>query len=327
MRTWAIPILKLLVLASIAWPIYGMVYYAIERSSWHELTMDVVPWISSTLCLARLRSYNRVEKLGKIEVGKWKLLNVLPLLVIPLWILCGDQMVVLHLARNELTEWLAYTVGILQTLISGFVITDSCIIHIITIRNLSTKMTDFRNGMLDIIKTPSDIDCSRVIKDFQQAKKTYKSTVVALSPIFTALNSLGFLATVHALINWSHTPAQEWFVVALFFLVEVNYFVDINKITDAKQDIKEGLFSPSIIQYFTSRHQLGSVDANQMALQRSHEMSLSLDWILMNIQVSGDFEKFKILGFEMEDTILFKKLFILVIAFSLNTLKSLGLAV
>lgn len=247
---------------------------------------------------------------------------------------------------------------IYEKFINYIIIFTNILIFICIFNSVKNNIKDFLASFISIIDNREKIDISTIISEFSQIKSTHKKYVESTNSMFGLLVICSLLSGYFIALRNTHQELSitQYINVIICVLLIISYFLIINKVKNNVQEIKSLINSEKFQLLYRDNSDITIQETNidmpnqltnlrdvvismtgininnnlntnendnillKTALTTSFNKSLS-EWIIIDRKLSGNWENFQIVGFEIEDTTLLQKaVFIITSFFMLSSL-------
>lgn len=217
-------------------------------------------------------------------------------------------------------------------------------LHVHEIKTFSENLDKFINN-------DSTFTLQGLSQEYINIKYDYRASVNKFNNIFSSATLIGILYCFFLTENFdvNNNDYIQYLNVIIFFVIEFFYIFSISKIKEKKGDIITIINSNIVIDNFLTRTNFNNLnidfdkniskinddisykktnsknnDINIRSMITDLENAKSIDWIILNTLLKGGWKNFSILGYDIDDSTLFKKILGIVIGFlmilNINTL-------
>lgn len=198
--------------------------------------------------------------------------------------------------------------------------------HCFDIQNYVTKLNDI------IDKKTTDVSSNMIINDFCELKERHSMYVTIMNSLFSFVTFFGIIGSYFVLVNFGseYTGALNYIDIGCFVLIESIYLYTITSVKRSVGDIQKIIFSQKYIL-----HSLAKLDLEEMPfidesepvdkkingiklvsirnMIKIHEVSESIDWLVLNKKLEEPWDNFHFMGFEIQDVDIVKQLSAIII--------------
>ncbi len=180
-----------------------------------------------------------------------------------------------------------------------------------------------------------------ITKEYAELKSHHAKSVTMMNTVFSSITILGAIALYFLNDNYGTKFAGPLFIVdfVCFLIIECSYIFVITKVKGAVSSIISIINSPEFTERYLSREELvdfegdaatsvpcmedmvrrasvvqssHTIDAliRDIGLRnmiKSHENAEGIDWMILSWKLSGPWENFQIMGFDIEDTTIIQR--------------------
>lgn len=194
-------------------------------------------------------------------------------------------------------------------------------IFMIMLSHHKNEIKEFSNNLILLTESDQFVDISTIIADFARVKEGHSRTVRAMNALFSSITIIGLLALFFiSLKNTDDIGPLQYMHTVIFVTLEVLYFYIISVLKSTIDDIKKYVIDKKFIdKYMTIGHnniyiQDGTVDDSivddidvitnitRLTLSEIQNQTQFVNWRLMRNTLSGEWEKFNIMGIDIDDT-------------------------
>jgi hypothetical protein len=179
------------------------------------------------------------------------------------------------------------------------------------------KITLFKNQFINNVSDPEKTDKQQIILDYTTIKEEHGESVEKFNNMFSSINIIGALNILFVIINRNTMYVMPIDYIDLGFLIVVIavYFYSIINLYSAIDDIKKIGISRDVLNHLMQRYDT-VVENNDISKIENINISTGIrvaelgriaDWLVMDRLFTNNWQKFNILGLEIEDTAFIKK--------------------
>ncbi len=196
-----------------------------------------------------------------------------------------------------------------------------------------------------IDESPEELTINSIMEEYTELKENHAQLIKDLNNIFSTFTILGLLSTYFISLNIgsSFVTILDYINITLFLAAEAIYLYVINRLKAHVNDMADIVNSPKFINRFLNKvilrefegemHDDVSFEDNIRKIYKStdqdsilnfirdmvfrsvikcQENAESLDLLILNGKLGEEWERFQLLGFNVDDTTILKKLFAII---------------
>lgn len=193
----------------------------------------------------------------------------------------------------------------------------TCVAFLMVFEIHQKKITQFKNQFIDGVYDPEKTDKQQLILDYTSIKEEHSESVNRFNDMFSSINIIGALNALFIIINRNtiYVIPIDYIDLGVLIIVITVYFYSVVNLYASIDEIKKIANSRDVLNHFMQRYDtvvenddISKTDNINVGTGiRVAELSKVADWLVMDRLFTNGWQKFNILGLEIEDTAFIKK--------------------